>query len=140
MKREHKNKRTTPDSTKKMSEILMDFAWTYAVKDQTDPIQRQHFMNVACSAWNFSLLSEDDCQRAIGSFIENMRDCNDQFDEANMKALENDIHALIVWKKEHYPSIRKLVMSTVLVDEGCKVKCIAATANYDAMVRASQAK
>jgi hypothetical protein len=140
MKRKHKSKIITSQATKKMSEILLDFAWNYAIQDQTDPMQRQHFMNVACSAWNFSLLSEDDCQRAIASFIDNMRDCRDQNDEANMKALENDLHALIAWKKEHYPTIRKMVVSAELYDDGDKVGCRTASADYDAMVTAKLAK
>ena len=140
MKRKRKNKSTAPESTKKMSEILLDYAWNYAVKDQSDPMQRQHFMNVACSAWNFSLLSEDDCRRAIVSFIENIRDCNDQFDEANMKALENDMLALIAWKNERYSTIRNLVVSAELYDDGDNIGCKATFGDYETLVRAKLVK
>jgi hypothetical protein len=38
-----------------------------------------------------------------------------------MKALENDMHALIAWEKEHYPTIREMVVSAELYDDGDKV-------------------
>src|SRR6266702_2967037 len=134
MKRKHKIKPAPPKTTKGMSETLLDFAWAYAIQDQSDPMQRQHFMNVACSAWNFSLLSDDDCQHAIVSFIDNMRAASDPNDGANMKALENDLHALIAWEKDHYPAVRKMVVSAELYDDGNKVGCRTTSADYDMLV------
>lgn len=120
--------------------MLLDFAWKYAIEGQSDPMQRQHFMNVACSAWNFSLLSEDDCRHAIKTFIDNMRSGCIEVDESNVKALENDLHALIAWKKKYYPTVRKLVVSADLYDEGTKVGCRTTSADYDLMVKLKLAK
>ena len=138
MKRKRKNNATS-QSTKtsiKLSEILLDFAWNYAVKDQSDPMQRQHFMNVACTAWNISLLPDEVRQKAITSFIDSMRSTSaGQAGDTNMKALENDINALIVWKRDHYPSIRKLVVNAELYGEGTNVGCRATSVDYDLMVK-----
>jgi len=143
MKRKHKNKvvaRQVPENAKVISEMLLDFAWNYAIEGHNDPSQRQHFMNVACSAWNFSLMSDDDCRRAIKVFIDNMRSVCIEVDEANEKALENDLNALIAWKKKHYPAVRKLVLSAELYDEGTKVGCRTTSVDYDLMVKAKLAK
>ena len=75
MKRKKKN-RVVPkpqETPIKMSEILMNYAWSYAIQDVEDPNLRQEFMNVVCFAWNFSLLPEEECKRAITNLVNNTR-------------------------------------------------------------------
>jgi hypothetical protein len=138
MKRKRKHKTTTPPPTTstKMSGIILEFAWNYAVKDQPDPKLRQHFMNVACTAWNISILPTEVRQNAITAFIDNMRSTSGgEADEVNMKALKNDLNALIAWRIEHYPHIRKLVVNAVLYDEGDNVECRATSVDYDLIAK-----
>ena len=98
-------------------------------------------MNVACFAWNFSLLQEEDCRRAIAKYVDNMRTAvGTETDEANMQALTNDLHTLVEHKKKHYPTIRKLVVSAEVYDDGDNVRCRAVSTDYDAMVKAKQAR
>lgn len=126
MKRKHKKTKITTESPKKMSEILLDFAWSYAIKDVPDLVTRQHFMDIACFAWNCSLLPTDNCQNAIASFIENMKARREEVDnvEVHLKAIENDIRALIAWKKDQYLNVRKVIVSAELYEEeGDKIGC-----------------
>jgi hypothetical protein len=144
MKRKHKNKKITAEPAKKMSEILLDFAWEYAIKDVPDLVKRQHFMDIACFAWNCSLLPVDNCQNAIASFIENMRARRGNVDdtvEVHLKAIENDIRGLIAWKKDHYLNVRKVIVSAELyAEEGDKLGCRITSGDYDAMLRAQKAR
>ena len=136
MKRKHKNQITEQQTTDIMSEILLKYAWSYAIQDVPDRLLRQNFMNVAITAWNMSLLSDDDCQAAINSFIVSMRaGSGGQVDETNMTALENDLHALIKLEKGLYPTNRKMVISAELYDDGDKVGCRTASADFDELVR-----
>ena len=141
MKRK-KHKNTSHKKTPmKMSEILLNYAWGYAIEGQTDPKQRQHFMNVACTAWNCSLLPDEDCHRTIANFVNNMGATGGlQADDANMLALSNDLHNLVEYKREHYSLIRKLVVSAELFDEGGTIRCKAASTDFDAMVKARQTR
>ena len=125
----------------KMSEILLSYAWSYAIQDVEDPKLRQEFMDVACFAWNFSLLSEEDCNRAIVNYINNRRaSVGVDVDEANIQALANDLYALVEHKKKQYPTINKLVVSAEVFDDGDNVRCRAVSTDYDAMVKANQLK
>ena len=140
MKRKKKN-RVVPkpqETPTKMSEILMNYAWSYAIQDVEDSKLRQEFMNVACFAWNFSLLPEEECNLAITNLVNNTRIARGaEIDEA---ALTNDLHALVEHKKMQYPTIKKLVVSTEVFDDGEKVRCRAVSTDYDAMVKAKQLK
>jgi hypothetical protein len=143
MKRKKKNQAVPKQQEvpTKMSEILLNYAWNFAIDGHSDLKQRQHFMNVACSAWNFSLMSDEDCQRAISNFVDNMRAAGGvDADEANMQALTNDLNALVAFKREHYPTVNKLVVSAVLSDIGDKVNCQATTGDYETFVKAKLAK
>ena len=82
MKRKKKNRvAPKPQETPiKMSEILMNYAWSYAIQDVEDP------------------------------------------------------------KKKQYPTIKKLVVSTEVFDDGEHVRCRAVSTDYDAMVKAKQPK
>jgi hypothetical protein len=130
-----------PTQDKKMSEIILKFAWTYAIQEQPDPQLRQNFMNVACSAWNISLLFDEDREHAIETYINNMRKTSgSQVDENNVKALENDLRLMISWKLKEYPTIRKMVLRADLSEDIDKIHCMAASADYDAIVKAKLAK
>lgn len=92
-------------------------------------------MNIACSAWNFSLLSDADCDHAIQQFVDGFRKHSPQPDEKNMQALENDLRALIAWKKKYYPEIRKLVFAAELYyDPEGRLGCTVASKDYDFLV------
>lgn len=98
-------------------------------------------MNVACSAWNISLLSDEDREHAIETYINDTRNASvSQVDENNLKALENDLRSLISWKLKEYPTIRKMVLRADLSEDNDEIHCMAASADYDAIVRARHAK
>jgi hypothetical protein len=140
MKRK-KNRTKQQETPTKMSEILLKYAWSYAIQDVEDPQLRQEFMDVACFAWNFSLLPEEDCNRAIVNYINNRRaSVGVEVDEANIQALTNDLYALVEHKRKQYPTIKKLVVSTEVFDDGENVRCRAVSTDYDAMVKANQLK
>ena len=118
----------------KMSEILLEFAWPYAIQDVTDPQLRQNFMNVVVLAWNISLLPNVEHDEAIASFLSKMAARNGcQADDPNLKALENDIRALIIRKTEEYPTIGKFFYKAEVFDDGCQVKCVATTSDYSVL-------
>jgi len=131
MKRKKRNKTNLQSTPTKMSEVILNFAWSYAIQDVTDPHQRQHFMNVACFAWNFSLLPEEGCRRAIANYVDNMRTAGGaEADEADMQALTNDLYTLVEHKKKHYPTIRKLVVSAELYNECTTKEIMSDAAQY----------
>ena len=47
MKRKKRNKTNLQSTPRKMSEVLLNYAWSYAIQDVEDPQMRQEFMNVA---------------------------------------------------------------------------------------------
>lgn len=121
---------------KKMSEILMGFAWSYTIKGLTDPRIRQSYMNVACSAWNMSFLPENELPLVIAKFIDDSTaECDYADYESDRQAVENDLCTLIQLKKQKFSEVRNYILDIELQNEGDVVECKATFRDYEELMR-----
>jgi hypothetical protein len=78
----------------KISQMIIDLASDYIERGATLE-EKQNYLNVACVAWNISILPESVRKPALTAFLTNYKKNNPDDDEENIKNIERDLELLI---------------------------------------------
>ncbi len=95
----------------KMSELIEKYASDYIDMGE-DTVERQSFLNGACTAWNIANLPEHLREEALRRSVEEYKRINPEVDDA-----EDFAHALrvLVQKKlQMFPEVKKCIVDAVV--------------------------
>jgi hypothetical protein len=106
-----KENRTASEPTKKMSEMLMEFAANYINMGDTLE-KRQSYLNSACTAWNIAVLDERTRPVALEKYLKKYLEINP--DVADAENLKEDMLLLIQEKLKLFPMVKKTIVDAEL--------------------------
>lgn len=108
----------------KISEIIIAFSGEY-IDMGNDFDEKQSYLNVACSAWNISILPKHVRKKAINNYIKKYKRLNPNVhDQENVR---HDIEKLIKNKIKMFPANKKNIVNAELRKEGNAYSIFAAT-------------
>ena len=94
----------------KISAMVLKVAEGYIDMGETTE-ERENYLRSACSAWNIACLPPLKRKPAIKQYIEQYQKIN-KADEADCKALEEDLRLLIKQKDKLYPDINVQIVDS----------------------------
>lgn len=113
------------EPTKKMSEMVMEFASDYINMGDTLE-KRQSYLNSACTAWNISILDEQTRPVALEKYLKKYLALNPGIEDA--KNLKEDMLLLIQEKLRLFSEIKKIIVDAELkMVDGKQVVTVAST-------------
>lgn len=95
----------------RMSELIVEYASDYINMGETT-IERQSYLNGACTAWNIAVLPDHLREKAIRSHIEAYLKMNPGVDDGDN--LMHDIRILIQKKLQMFPDINKVIANAFI--------------------------
>lgn len=87
----------------KISAMILKVAEGFIDMGETTE-ERENYLRSACSAWNIACLPLSERERAIKKYIEQYQKINNA-DDADCKAIEEDLRLLIKQKDRLYPDV-----------------------------------
>jgi hypothetical protein len=99
----------------KMSEMIISFAGDFIQMGNTID-EKQNYLNVACIAWNISLLPLGKRQGAIDLFISDYELANPEI--ADAENLRHDINQLIEGKNRLFPTMYTQIVRAEIIEVG----------------------
>ena len=103
--------RKLPDKSK-ISAMLLKVAEGYIDMGETRQ-ERENYLRSACSACNIACLPPLKRESAIKQYVERCREINNS-DEAECKALEEDLRLLIKQKDRLYPDVDVQIVNSMI--------------------------
>jgi hypothetical protein len=107
-----KNKIRKSSEKQKISAMVLKVAESYIDMGETAE-ERENYLRSACSAWNIACLPPLKRESAIKQYVEQYQKIN-KADEADCKALEEDLRLLIKQKDRLYPDVIVQVVDSKL--------------------------
>ncbi len=92
-----------PSEKQKISTMVLKVAEGYIDLGETTE-ERENYLRSACSAWNIACLPPLRREPAIKQYIEQYQKIN-KADEADCRAIEEDLRLLIKQKDKLYPNV-----------------------------------
>ena len=74
---------------------------------------KENYLRSACSAWNIACLPPFKRESAIKRYVEQYQKINNS-DEADCKALEEDLRLLIKQKDRVYPDVKVQIVNSII--------------------------
>jgi hypothetical protein len=105
MKRGNLFVNTSPEI--KMSELIGEYASDYINMGEST-VERQSYLNVACTAWNIAVLPEHLREEALSRNIEEYQRINPGIDDADN--LAHDLRKLVQKKLQMFPGVKKVIV------------------------------
>ncbi len=96
----------------KVSAMILKVAEGYIDMGETTE-ERENYLRSACSAWNIACLPPLKRESAIKQYVEQYQKIN-KADEADCKALEEDIRLLIKQKDRLYPDVKVQIINSII--------------------------
>lgn len=106
--------------------MLVEYATDY-INIGKDINHRQNLLNIACTAWNISILPENSQKEAIEDYIENHIKLNQHFTDENIQGLKKDLELLVEQKLSMFPSVKKVIMGASIIEDEGKETILAAS-------------
>jgi siderophore synthetase component len=105
------------ENEKKVSQMILDVAALFIELGKSEE-ERQSNLDIACKAWNISILSENKRNEEYNKYLDGMKSIIK--DEQIVKYLREDLDGLIQAKLELYPNEIKPIVSAKLknIDSG----------------------
>ena len=100
---------------KKISEMILDIASQFIELGATEE-ERQNNLDMACTAWNLSILPKSTRNKEYNNYLDSMRSIIK--DSEAMKWFKVDINGLIQAKLKLYPNVKKPIVSAQLKNVG----------------------
>ena len=120
MKKKKRNNRQNGTSirNKKASEMIMRIASGYiAMGDSID--KKQSNLNLACTAWNISLLPVGKRINKINDYIDSVRRVNSGISEEDYNGILCNLKILINDKLKYYPNVnRRMLGAKIIIIDG----------------------
>ena len=91
----------------KMSELIGEFASDY-INMGKSTVERQSYLNGACTAWNIAVLPERLREAALSRNIEEYKRINPGIDDADNLAY--DLRMLVQKKLQMFPGVKKVIV------------------------------
>jgi hypothetical protein len=107
-----KNKIRKSSEKQKISAMVLKVAEGYIDMGETKE-ERENYLRSACSAWNIACLPPLKRESAIKQYVEQYQKIN-KADEADCKALEEDIRLLIKQKDRLYPDVKVQIVNSII--------------------------
>lgn len=105
-----KNKMRGSFEKQKISAMVLKVAEGYIDLGETTE-ERENYLRSACSAWNIACSPPPERDPAIKQYIEQYQKIN-KADEADCRALEEDLRLLIKQKDKLYPNVKAQIVSS----------------------------
>ena len=102
----------------KISAMVLKVAQGYIDMGETAE-ERENYLRSACSAWNIACLPAFKRESAIKRYVEQYQKIN-KADEADCKALEEDLRLLIKQKDRLYPDVKVQIVNSGIDNIGGK--------------------
>ena len=119
-----------PELNLKASEMLAKCADGFIAMGDTIE-QKQSNLNLACTAWNLTLLPKDSQKEAIDNYIRAVYKSNPVMDEADCNSIRHNIDVLMEYKLKYFPKVnRKMLGACIEVVDG-KGKITVLSMNLD---------
>lgn len=119
-----KRKKRTPlekdtDSSPEMkpAEMILKVASKYIFMGRTLE-EKQNILNLACTAWNYSLLPNEERESSLHRYIEEVRLANPQIEKDECDDLQNIITVLIQDKIRLFPYVHYKMRNAKIVKKG----------------------
>jgi hypothetical protein len=90
----------------KISQMIIDLASDF-IEIGTTLEEKQSYLNVACIAWNISILPVEIREQALAHFLIEYKKNNPREDEDNINNIKSDMELLIKEKINKFPSVTK---------------------------------
>jgi hypothetical protein len=114
---------------RKISAMVLKVAEGYIDMGETREEKGNYFRS-ACSAWNIACLPPLKRESAIKQYIERCRNINNS-DQADCKALEEDIRLLIEQKDKLYPDVNVQIINSKIDNVDGRDHAIVVTARIN---------
>jgi hypothetical protein len=114
-KRKKKSKRSKRSSTssKKVSEMLGEYAKDFINMGNTIKEKRGH-LSLAVFAWNVSLLTDEYRERMVNESIEKLKEDKPNMGEDVIEDMKNNIKQLVIEKERLFPNVKKIIVQADL--------------------------
>ena len=97
---------------KKLSDMIINFAGDFIGLARTLQ-EKQAYLNIACSAWNISILPKQEQEKAIEDFGMELQKMNPKGD---IDAVKDEFMLLIEKKLRIYPNEKRIIATAEFVD------------------------
>ncbi len=112
----------------KISEMIIEFSGDYIDMGITIE-EKQSYLNVACTAWNISILREHERKKKISNYIREYKRLNPHTnDQVNLR---QDIEKLIKQKIRMFPAIEKPIYNAEIVKNGGEYSIFSASVRLE---------
>ena len=129
-KRNKKRVRAQKDNSSeiKMSAMIIEYASDYIELGNT-LVEKQSYLNAACSAWNIALLKKGERQKALDNFLEQYKKINPDADDTDMYNARHDIGLLIEEKIRLYPNEKRTIAGAEITNDKGNERIVVASIN-----------
>jgi CRISPR/Cas system-associated endonuclease/helicase Cas3 len=111
-------KKRKSSTQQKISAMVLKVAEGYIDMEETTE-EKENYLRSACSAWNIACLPHPERQSAIKRYVEQYQKIN-KADEADCRALEEDLRLLIKQKDRLYPDVKVQIVNSRIDNIGGK--------------------
>lgn len=128
MKKKKKSKKRLKlreqNSESKLSKMIIEYASDYInLGDNLEA--KQSYLYAACTAWNISLLKEDERRKALNSFLKQYEAINPGVGDT--EDVKRDMELLIKEKLRLYPDVKKSILDARIIEDNGKERIIIAS-------------
>lgn len=122
IKKERKPK--TQLSQLKISEMIIGYAYDF-INLGSALEEKQSYLNAACTAWNISLLDEEQRKKALDLFIKQYKEINPDINDID--CVKHDMELLIKEKLRLYPNEKRVIANAKIIDDKGKEHIVVAS-------------
>jgi hypothetical protein len=101
----------------KPAEMILKVASKYILMGKTLE-EKQNILNLACTAWNYSLLPKEEREESLHRYIEEVKLANPQIEKDECDDLQNIITLLIQDKIRLFPYVHNKMRNAKIVKKG----------------------
>ena len=101
----------------KPAEMILKVASKYILMGNTLE-EKQNILNLACTAWNYSLLPNEEREESLHRYIEEVKLANPQIEKDECADIRNIIELLIQDKIRLFPYVHNKMRNAKIVKKG----------------------
>jgi hypothetical protein len=105
----------------KISQMIIDLAWDF-IELGTTLEEKQSHLNIACIAWNISILPTYIREQALAHFLVEYKKNNPSDDEGNINNIKRDMELLIKEKIRKFPSVKKPIEHAKILENDAEYR------------------
>lgn len=121
MKKKQKKKSHITSQGKKISEMVIDFAYDYIALGNSLE-EKQNYLNAACIAWNIAILHKKQRASELEKFLKHYKSINPGDNGTDLENVRHDMELLIREKLRLFPNVKKKIVSASITSDKGKEK------------------